>query len=110
MENFFEQFHGRELRRLIKCITKLEAEGLTTTRYTDAGINSRSGNLYVWDESWSACIFIGSEGSEPTWCYPCFECGEEHMFDTHKEAQEYAQTYDHQCESCNPKEREEITE
>ena len=66
MENFFEQFHGRELRRLIECITKLEAEGLTTTRYTDAGINSRSGNLYVWDESWSASIFIGSEGSEPT--------------------------------------------
>ncbi len=105
MENFFETFNGADLDRLIKCLTKLRDEGLTVDKYAQAGINSDSGNVYVWSEDWAGCVYC-SLGGDVSWSYSCPQCGEEYDFDTEQECRDYADGHDYHCAHCAENEEE----
>lgn len=101
MENFFDQFTGADLDRLVMCIKRVRSEGLVLNKYCQAGINQSSGNVYIWSEDWTGCVYC-SIGMEVSWLYACPECGEEHDFDTAAECQYYAENHDYKCAACNP--------
>ena len=103
--NLFEQFQGADLDRLAECLKAIRIAGLTTSKYTQAGVNQSSGNVWVWDEGWTGCVAC-SIGFDVSWYHSCPECGEEYEFDTYEELQDYVQKHDGQCESCNPQEEE----
>ena len=100
MENFFEQFEGADLDRLIACLKAIKAEGLKIDKYCQAGVNQSSGNVYIWSEDWAGCVYT-SIGFDTCWSYSCQECGEEYDFETEAECREYAEEHDCKCESCN---------
>ncbi len=99
--NLFETFSGADLDRLIKCIQAIRAEGLTLDKYSQAGVNNNSGNVYIWSEYWAGCVYCSLAG-DVCWSYSCGECGEEYDFETEQECREYAEKHDYKCESCNP--------
>ena len=103
MENsLFEQFEGADLDRLLECLNAIKAAGKRVDRYTQAGVNQNSGNVWVWSEDWPGCVYC-SIGFDVAWCYSCPECGEEHDFDTFEEMEEYASRYESSCKACKPK-------
>ena len=44
--NFFEQFEGADLDRLSDCLKAIRLAGLRTDKYTQAGVNQSSGNVW----------------------------------------------------------------
>lgn len=104
--DLFAQFEGADIDRLIECLKRIRAEGLKTTKYTQAGVNQSSGNVWVWDEDWVGCVYC-SIGFDVSWSYSCPECGEEYDFDSEQECRDYAEKHDYKCASCNPIENEE---
>ncbi len=100
MENIFSQFSGT-LDRLIACIQKVRSEGLTLDKYCQAGINPNSGNVYIWSEDWSGCVYCTLSG-HVSWSYSCHECGEEYDFDTEEDCSKYASEHEGRCEACDP--------
>ena len=102
MESLFEQFEGADLDRLVACLQEIKAAGLGVDKYTQAGVNQSSGNIWVWSEDWPGCVYC-SIGFDVAWSYSCPECGEEHDFDTFEEMEEYAARYESSCKSCKPK-------
>ena len=103
MTNLFEQFEGADLERLEDCLKAIRKAGLKVDKYTHAGVNNSSGNVWVWSEDWAGCVAC-SIGFDVFWVYSCPECGEEHEFETYSELEEYAQAMDGKCTSC-----EEVT-
>lgn len=99
--SLFEQFSGADLDRLVACIAKLRSEGLQLDKYSQAGINQNSGNVYIWSEDWAGCVYC-SIGFDVSWSYSCGECGEEYDFETEQECREYGDKHHYKCESCNP--------
>ena len=99
--NIFETFSGADLDRLVECVKRVRAEGLTLDKYSQAGVNSTSGNVYIWSEDWAGCVYCAI-GFDVSWSYSCGNCGQEYDFDTEKECREYAEKHDYKCESCNP--------
>jgi hypothetical protein len=97
--NFFEQFQGADLDRLSECLKAIRAAGLKTDKYTQAGINQNSGNVWVWSEDWVGCVYC-SIGFDVNWSYSCPECGEEYDFETYPELVEYVEKMDGHCDSC----------
>lgn len=106
MANLFEQFEGADLDRLAECLKAIRTAGLQTSKYTQAGVNQSSGNVWVWDEDWAGCVAC-SIGFDVDWWHSCPGCGEEYEFDTYEELQAYIEDHDGQCEACNPAEDEE---
>lgn len=108
--NIFEQFEGADLDRLTECLKAIKVAGLRVDRYTQAGINQSSGNVWVWSEDWTGCVYC-SIGFNVAWSYSCPDCGEEYDFDTYEEMEEYADKCNGvagRCESCfEPDEGEE---
>lgn len=100
MENIFSQFSGANLDRLVACIQKVREEGLTLDQYCQAGINQSSGNVYIWSEDWSGCVYC-SLGGNVFWSYSCPECGEEYDFPTEEDCSKYAFEHEGRCEACN---------
>ena len=98
--SLFEQFQGADLERLADCLVAIRKAGLSTSPYTQAGLNENSGNVWVWDEDWAGCIAC-SIGFDVFWVYSCPECGEEHEFETYLELENYVEQYETQCESCS---------
>ena len=105
MTNLFEQFSGADLDRLSECLQAIRKAGLFTTKYTQAGVNQNSGNVWVWDEDWAGCIAC-SIGFDVSWYHSCPECGAEYEFDTYRELQNYIEEHDGQCEACTESETE----
>lgn len=101
MQNFFEQFSGADLDRLAECIKAIRKAGLQTDKYTQAGVNQGSGNVWVWSEDWAGCVAC-SIGFDLHWWHSCPECGEEYSFDTYSELEAYVAKHDGQCEACEP--------
>jgi len=100
MQNIFEQFEGADLDRLTECLKAIKSAGLSVDKYTHAGVNQGSGNVWVLSEDWSGCVYC-SIGFDVSWLYSCPECGEEYDFDTYAELCAYAEEHDHRsCESC----------
>lgn len=88
MENFFEQFQGADLERLADCLNAVKKAGLKTSKYTQAGVNQSSGNVWLWDESWTGCVAC-SIGFDVFWVWSCSNCGEESEFRTYLELEEF---------------------
>lgn len=105
MSNIFEQFSGSDFDRFTECLKAIRQAGLSTDKYTHAGLNQNSGNVWVWSEDWPGCVYC-SIGFDVAWSYSCPECGEEHDFDTFEEMEEYASEHDGKCHICNETEGE----
>jgi len=100
MTNLFEQFNGADLDRLSDCLKAIRVAGLQVDKYTQAGVNQSSGNVWVWSEDWAGCVYC-SIGFDGQWSYSCSECGAEHDFDTYEELEEYSNKYHTaSCEEC----------
>lgn len=100
--NIFEQFEGADLDRLTECLKAIKAAGLRVDRYTQAGFNQSSGNVWVWNEDWHGCVYC-SIGFYVAWSYSCPECGEEYDFETYQDMADYSDKCndaDGHCESC----------
>jgi predicted RNA-binding Zn-ribbon protein involved in translation (DUF1610 family) len=70
-------FTGADASRLSDCIQYAAANDLKITEHTQAGINQNSGNVFLWDEDWPACIYVGLGDSKATMSWSCPNCGEE---------------------------------
>lgn len=102
--SLFEQFQGADLERLADCLVAIRKAGLSTSPYTQAGLNENSGNVWVWDEDWAGCIAC-SIGFDVFWVYSCPECGHEYEFEDYSDMNNYAQTcqsatMDGKCDEC----------
>lgn len=102
MTNLFEQFEGADLNRLTDCLKAIRAAGLSVDKYTQAGVNQNSGNVWVMSEDWPGCVYC-SIGFDVAWSYSCGECGKEHDFESYSEMEEYAERYPGACKECKPK-------
>lgn len=100
--NLFERFEGADLDRLVACLQAIKQAGMRVDKYTQAGVNQNSGNVWVASEDWPGCVYC-SIGFDVAWSYSCLECGEEHDFDTFEEMSEYAERYESSCKACKPK-------
>ena len=95
-----EDFEGADLDRLNDCIKAVHKAGLKIGKYTQAGVNQSSGNVWVWDEYWAGCVYC-SIGFDIAWSYNCPECGAETDFDTYKELENYAKAHEYaNCDEC----------
>ena len=103
--NLFEQFSGADLDCLADCLKAIRQAGLSITKYTQAGVNQNSGNVWVWDEDWAGCVAC-SIGFDVRWYHSCPECGAEYEFDTYTELQDYIEEHDGRCEACHEAEEE----
>jgi len=101
--SLFEKFQGADLERLADCITAIRKAHLSTSIYTQAGLNENSGNVWVWDEDWAGCVAC-SIGFDVFWVYSCPECGEEWEFEEYEMMEKYASQFESQCGQC-----EEVT-
>lgn len=90
MNNIFEQFEGADLDRLTECLKAIKAAGLSVNKYTMAGVNESSGNVWVASEDWRGCVYC-SIGFDVQWSWYCGNCGEEYDFDTYAELEEFAE-------------------
>ena len=104
MDNLFEQFEGADLERLADCLTAIRKAGLKTSKYTQAGVNQSSGNVWVWDENWSGCVAC-SIGFDVSWVHSCRECGEEYEFETYSELDDFLQDNWNDCAACRTEEQ-----
>lgn len=101
----FEQFNVADIYRLTKCIVAVGEAGLSIDKYTQAAVNQSSGNVWVWNEDWTGCVYC-SIGFDVAWLYTCPECGEEYDFATYEELKSFASDNDDcRCENC----RDEVT-
>jgi len=102
MESLFQQFEGADLDRLVACLQEIKQAGMQVDKYTQAGVNESSGNVWVYNEDWPGCVYC-SIGFDVAWSYSCSECGEEHDFETYDEMADYAERYEGACKACKPK-------
>ena len=102
MENLFEQFAGADLDRLTDCLQEIRKNGLKVDKWTQAGVNQGSGNVWVWNEDWPGCVYC-SIGFDVAWSYSCPDCGEEHDFESFSEMSDCAERFDGYCSTCRPK-------
>ena len=104
MTDLFEQFQGADLERLADCLVAIRKAGLKVDKYTQAGLNESSGNVWVWSEDWAGCVAC-SIGFDVFWVYSCPECGEEWEFEEYSMMEQYASQFESQCGQC-----EEVTQ
>lgn len=114
MENLFSQFIGADLDRLMECIKAVKAAGLSIDKYTMAGVNDNSGNVWIADEGWRGCVYC-SIGFDVQWSWSCGNCGEEYDFDSYADMEEFADKQEDAtdfegCEKCCEAKTEETEE
>jgi predicted RNA-binding Zn-ribbon protein involved in translation (DUF1610 family) len=73
---FTEDINGCDLERLADCIKFASKHGFKTGKYTQCGVNSSSGNVWLWDEDWMVCIYCNI-GFETAMMWSCPICGNE---------------------------------
>lgn len=103
MTNLFEQFEGADLERLTECLSAIRKAGLKVDKYTHAGVNQSSGNVWVWSEDWAGCVAC-SIGFDVFWVYSCRECGEEFEFDTYADLEKFSEENTDDCSMCRTEE------
>ena len=110
-ESLFAEFQGADLDRLTECLKAIRQAGLKTSKYTQAGINQSSGNVWVWDEDWVGCVYC-SIGFDVQWSWQCGQCGEEYDFDTYQEMDWFVSEQNDltDCSGCQSCHKEEIAE
>lgn len=99
----FEQFQGADLERLADCLHAIKTAGLSTSPYTQAGVNQSSGNVWVWSEDWEGAVAC-SIGFDVFWVYSCHECGEEFEFENYQELEAFAEENQDDCTMCRTEE------
>ena len=90
MDNLFEQFQGADIERLADCLIAIRKAGLKTSKYTQAGVNNSSGNVWVCDESWTGCVAC-SIGFDVFWVWSCPNCGHETEFEEYTELEHFVE-------------------
>lgn len=109
MTDLFENFQGADLERLADCLVAIRQAGLKVDKYTQAGLNESSGNVWVWSEDWAGCVAC-SIGFDVFWVYSCPECGEEHEFESYDDLAHYAAKWVGDCDACSTSDVEETEE
>ena len=104
MNHLFEEFQGADIERLADCLAAIRKAGLKVDKYTQAGVNQSSGNVWVWSENWAGCV-VCSIGFDVFWVYTCPECGHEYEYDNYSDLENYAETcasptMDGKCDNC----------
>ena len=103
MTDLFQNFQGADIDRLVECIKAARAAGLSIDKYTSAGVNDNSGNVWLASEDWTGCVYC-SIGFDVQWCYTCMNCGEEYDFDSYAEMIEFEtaqyEKHDSECDAC----------
>ena len=103
MTDLFQNFQGADIDRLVECIRAARAAGLSIDKYTSAGVNDNSGNVWLASEDWTGCVYC-SINFDVQWNYSCMNCGEEYDFDSYTEMVEFVRAlyekHDSECDAC----------
>ena len=97
------EIYGADAKRLADCINFAAKNNLTITKHTQVGVNENSGNVWLWDEDWTGCIYQNIQNQGPFISWTCPNCGEEFDCKTMIESDERTNwSYDHddKCETC----------
>lgn len=78
---FGNDLTGADAQRLADCIKFAGEHNLTITKHTQAGLNPGSGNVWLWDEDWPACVYT-SIAFDTAFSWSCPNCGEEYDEET----------------------------
>ena len=99
--NFLAGLEGADLQRQIENVKYSEKHKLKITKYTQGGLNMGSGNVWLWDEDWPACIYTNIN-FDTCLSWSCPECGEEVDCETVSEAQELNDSFNETggCAEC----------
>ena len=104
MTNLFETFEGADLDRLAECLKAIKEAGLRCDKYTQAGVNQSSGNVWVFNEDWPGCVYCNIE-FDVAWNWSCPYCGEEYDFDTYTEMCDFVEStqeqFEDHCQACS---------
>jgi hypothetical protein len=75
----FNDITGCDAYRLADCLVFADKCRLNITEHTQAGVNTSSGNVWLWDEDWPACIYQTINGKPEDVCFSwsCPNCGDE---------------------------------
>lgn len=76
-----EKIEGQDLVRLNKCVAKSVRLKLAINKYTQCGVNQSSGNVWLWSEDWSGCIYCNI-GMQVSVMFTCSNCGAEESVNT----------------------------
>ena len=97
-----KEIQGADAERLADCIKFAAKHNLAITEHTQCGLNENSGNVWLWDEDWSACIYQDIGFSGACFSYSCPNCGDEQDCDDLSEVEslnEFSNEHDG-CEDC----------
>jgi hypothetical protein len=101
--SLFDNLSGADIDRLNDCIKAVGKAGLSLGKYTQAGLNPNSGNVWLWDEVWEGSVYC-SIGFDVWWLWSCPECGEEHEFESYQDLVAFVDSqrelFDDQCYRC----------
>ena len=89
---WLDSINGADAERLADCIKFAANHALEITEHTQSGLNEGSGNVWLWDEDWPACVYT-SISFDTRMSWSCPECGEEVDCDTPKQADELNEHY-----------------
>ncbi len=85
--NILAGLDGADLERQIENIKFADKHKLKITKYTQGGLNQNSGNVWLWDEEWPACVYT-SIGFDTCLSWSCPQCGDEVDCETVSEAED----------------------
>lgn len=85
--NITNKIQGADAERLADCIKFAAKHNLSITEHTQCGVNENSGNVWLWDEEWPACIYQDISFSGVCFSYSCFNCGDEQDCETISEVE-----------------------
>lgn len=99
MEIKTENMCSNEIRKVALIMTRVtEKLGWDLSGYGQTGVNTSSGNTYVWLEDYPVTPYIGLSGDdEVCYLFSCPECGEEWDID---EKDVKAEKYPKRCIEC----------
>jgi hypothetical protein len=71
---FTNELNGADVERLADCIKYASKHGLSIGENTQCGVNTSSGNVWLWDEDWQGCVYC-SIGFNTAYIMTCSYCG-----------------------------------
>jgi hypothetical protein len=80
--NITQNLCSNALRKVALLITKASDLGMDISGYGEAAENNNSGNVYLWLEDYSFCLFIGLNSDEIYASWSSYKCAREEEIET----------------------------
>ena len=87
-----KRLQGADVERLSECYAHAAKLGLKVGQDTQYGLNEGSGNVWLWDEDWPACVYV-TIGFDKGFLWSCPNCGNEVDCESVKDADDLNDKY-----------------